>query len=262
MDDRVASMHRLARAAIDIERTWLGFTSPPLSVRLEDAHWSHEGPDAACPRCGATAGPGASDESGCRECRDRKLPWERFVRLGGYRGVLGEIVRDVKFGRFRTLGHQVGCMLGEQLGVALAVAKIDPDRVWIVPIPMSRRRYLERGIDHTLCLSRGIARASGARFVRYLARHHGPTQLAVVPSARHGNVTGIFRARHSLLRKKCPDLIVVVDDVRTTGATLGSACRTVRKSLPKVGVLEGDRARIWAAAVAVADGPNGGTTGP
>lgn len=256
MVTRVAST-KLTRAVIEIERTWLGFTSPPLRVRLEEADWCPEGPEAACPRCGATAGPGATDETGCRECRDRKLPWEHFVRLGTYRGVLGEIVRDVKFGRFRTLGYQAGRLLGAQLGSAIAAAKIDPARVWVVPIPMSRRRYVERGIDHTLWLSRGVAKASGTCFVRYLRRRHGPTQLAVVPSARHGNVTKMFRTKSDLLKKERPDLIVVVDDVRTTGSTLGSACRTVRKSLPKAGVASDDRTRIWAAAVAVADGPQG-----
>ncbi len=254
---RPANPHRWARAAIEIERTWLGLTSPPLALRLEEAGWSPEGPDASCARCGGSVGPGASDESGCRECHDQKLPWDRFLRLGTYHGVLGEIVREVKFSRFRTLGHQIGKLLGGRLADELAAAAISPDRVWIVPVPISRRRYLERGIDHTLCVSRGIAQTSGARLVRYLIRSHGPTQLAVVPSERKRNVTGIFRARRTSLRGAPPHLIVVVDDVRTTGATLRSACRSVRKSLRTFGVQESSDIRIWASSVTVADSPTG-----
>lgn len=257
MVDRPAITHRWARAAIEIERTWLGFTSPPLALRLEEAGWSPESRDAACPRCGASVGPGAADEHGCRECRDQRLPWDRFLRLGSYHGVLGEIVREVKFSRFRTLGHQIGRLLGERVAEELAAAAISPDRVWIVPVPISRRRYLERGIDHTLCTGRGVTEASHTRLVRLLIRSHGPTQLAVVPSERRRNVTGIFRAKRTSLCGTPPHLILVVDDVRTTGATLRSACRSVRKSLRTFGVQESSGIRIWASAVAVADAAAG-----
>lgn len=245
--------NRIGTALLEIERTWLGFSSPPLSVRLRDAGWSPEPLSAACSRCGASRGPNTATSECCSECQDARLPWQRFVRLGTYHGVLGEIARDIKFNRFRSLGMAAGRLLGEQLQQAMDESKLDPNAVWIVPIPMSRLRYLERGIDHTRAIALGAAAVSGATCVRLLARAHGPTQLAVVPSERAGNVRGVFRVRKRGLRGDLPQVLVVMDDVRTSGATLVSACRTIRKSLSRNTLGGRRRPDLWGMSLAVSD---------
>ncbi|MBX3317510.1 MAG: ComF family protein [Phycisphaeraceae bacterium] len=245
--------NRIGTALLEIERTWLGFTSPPLSSRLRDAGWNPEPLAASCSRCGASRGPNTAASDGCTECLDARLPWKRFVRLGTYHGVLGEVARDIKFNRFRSLGVAAGRLLGEQLKQAMEESRLDPNTVWIVPVPMSRLRYLERGIDHTLAITRGAAAVTGARCVRLLTRRHGPTQLAVVPSERAGNVRGVFRVRERGLRGDLPKVIVVMDDVRTSGATLVSACRTIRKSLSRNTLGERRRPDLWGMSLAVSD---------
>lgn len=248
-------------ALVSIEREWLGLRSAPLDVRLRDAGWVPEPADAACPRCARSVGAFGADASGCTDCRSQRMPWDRIVRLGTYEGVLGQVVREIKFARFRSLGVQTGRLLGGQLRAALLDVQIDPRLVAIVPVPMSRRRYLERGIDHTLVISRGIRDTTGGTIVRILSRSHGPSQLAVPASERRDNVSGVFRVRPGRGRGNLSPAYVIVDDVRTTGASLRAATRTLRKWLSdrekdaKSPGVEGATVapQVWACIIAAAD---------
>lgn len=245
----------MAGRLLEIEEAWLGFASEPIALRLARAGWEPDDPDLVCPRCGSTVGRYEALEGSCNTCRDLKLGVERTIRLGPYAGVLGEIVREIKFQRFRTLGVQVGRMLGERLAAELARASIEPERAALVPIPMSWRRRVSRGIDHTRTLCRGVSATSGCPITPLLSRRHGPTQLAVTASKRAANVRKSFRVRRG--PKNSVECLILVDDVRTIGATLNAAGRTLLRHLDlrREG---GDGAPlVWSVVVACADAGRG-----
>lgn len=230
-----------------VERVWLGLAAPPWRVRAAEAGWAPDGPGAYCGRCGTTVGPHEADGDGCVACRGRRLPWDRFVRLGEYAGVLREAVVEVKFTRWRRLGDELGRLLGAAVLGALRGAGVDLGRVVIVPVPTTFRRRVWRGIDHSLVIARGVSRASGLPVERLLEREHRPSQLEVAPSRRAANVAGSMRARAGArVRGR---VVVLVDDVRTTGATMAAASRAVRKA--KVEGDEAGVAGVWAAVVGV-----------
>lgn len=244
----------IARSILAIEREWLGLPSPPLAERLRAASWTPESIDASCHKCGRSVGAFEADDTGCSDCRSIRPPWDRFVRLGEYDGVLGEVVREIKFARFRSLGHQVGRMLGKRLGERLETAGIDPALALLIPVPMSRRRFFERGIDHTLVISRGMQATLKCRIVRYLSRMHGPTQLAVTTSERQENVSTVFIPRRFTRGAAAAPVYVVVDDVRTTGSSMRSACRALRKALhAELASAAATVPSVWACVVATSD---------
>lgn len=196
------------------------------------------------------------------------------MRLGRYESALKGVIRDVKFAAWRSLGTQVGRLMGERLFDAIqaelrtgALAEsllADADgharEIEIIPVPTSRWHRMQRGIDHTLVLSRGVVselrrRGLAARVRTALAREHRPAQPLVRASERERNVAGSMRVSRSLYQRvrgtvqsfafregvrdarhqppavtiaSAPRLRVVVDDVRTTGATLKAACRALR----------------------------------
>lgn len=269
----------------DIERTWLGPTHEPFPQRAADIGWRPDEPDAYCPCCGATVGPyeiatpedldafddePSADESDaddphffeslgparCLRCRNRRLPWDRAFRLGSYDGLLRDAIHELKFTRFRAVGSTLGRLLGARLAAALDEAGVDRSRLALVPVPMSRRRRLARGIDHTLVLARAVRGVTGGSIISALARRHRPSQLDVPPSDRRANVTGSFRLRGRAVRLAQLEgwTVIVIDDVRTTGATLREACRTLRKGMARAGP-SGKRTsantRIWAAVLGV-----------
>lgn len=244
----------------EIERTWLGRITPPLEVRLAEAGWTPDPPEAFCPRCATSAGAHEADDTGCSSCRGRKLAWERALRLGDYAGVLRELVLEVKFTRWRRMGDRLGRMLGATLRRALDDAGIDRAQVVLVPVPMSFRSRIARGVDHALVIARGVSDATGLPLVRALSRRHRPSQRSTPRGSRAANVAGAFRALPAAAGL-AGRVAVVIDDVRTTGATLTAACRaldTAHKSLSNNALDVSDGipgVRLWTAVVGVTPEP-------
>jgi len=243
---------RLAHLLADAERFWLVPTALPLPRRLEQTGWSPTPPEASCERCGEPLGPYEGDEFGCPACRGRRLPWERFVRLALYEPPLSTWIGEVKFGANRRLGVELGRLLGARLA-ACGAATVG-ERWVVAPIPSSWARRVQRGVDHAAAVGEGVAERLGAARTRPLRARWRPSQRSVAVSRRRANVSGAFLRRRGV--SLAGSTLVLVDDVRTTGATLRAACRTLRAGP--------DRPRaIWAATLAVAPDParNSGETG-
>lgn len=243
---------RAAQAIGEVERVLLGGGAVSLQARAAQLGWRPEPVGGACWRCAESVGAFEVDDTGCASCHGTRPPWARFVRLGVYDALLRDAIHELKFQARRGVGMEMGRLLGQRLGHELRSLELGGGV--IVPVPISTRRRLQRGVDHTLVLARGVARGSGLPVRPLLRRRHRPSQLSVPLSGREANVRGSIRAGG---RKGPPGegVVVILDDVRTTGATMRAACRAVMG----LGV---DRERIWACVAAVRDAPDrAGTPG-
>lgn len=253
----------------EIEHTWLGLTAAPLRDRCRDLGWKPDTPRDYCWKCGQSAGEFAVGGDGCSHCEDSRRPWERLVRLGSYQQPLDAWIRETKFTAFRRLGTDLGHMLGTQLAAVIREARVEgilsPEtHVAVVPVPTSFRRRLARGIDHPTVIAKAVAAAAKLPLQSDLSRGHRPPQVRVSTAARRQNVAGTmkpslggrFRSRGGLRLRPSPradqsqTLLILVDDVTTTGATLREAARACRD-------LWGRKTRIWCAVLAVTPVRNG-----
>ncbi len=181
----------------------------------------------------------------------------------------------------RSLGRELGLLLGERVGQAIREAQVEGELErgidgCVAPVPTSLARRLSRGIDHAGTIAGGVAKASGLPLAAVLTRSHRPSQVSVPASQRRRNVAGSMRPARlaallgrlglgSLGRRgergresgeggrgnRRARLVVVVDDVTTTGATLREACRAVRRAFG------GREVVLWAAVVAVTEAEEG-----
>ncbi len=236
----------------EFEFTWLGLSRPPLVERAKEASWQPDRPDQYCPRCGSDVGAFEVGPKGCPRCENRRLPWRHSVRLGSYEGLLRDFVHDVKFTAWKQLGLELGRLLGASIAAELDVHGVSRSDVVVVPVPPTLWRRLLRGVDHTELLARGVGEVLGVPVVQSLRRTHRPSQISVPLTVRKHNVRNSMRSRGELDGR----VVVLVDDVRTTGATLGEACRALR-AMPRVY----SPVEIWACVLAVTPEGNEGARG-
>jgi ComF family protein len=95
----------------------------------------------------------------------------------------------------------------------------------LVPVPLHPARIRARGFAPAAVLARALARALGAPAAPALRRvRDTPSQTGLDRPGRRRNVAGAFAPARPL-----PGATIwLVDDVVTTGATLGEAARVLR----------------------------------
>jgi ComF family protein len=154
-------------------------------------------------------------ESTCARCR-RKPPLVALARaVGAYEGSLRAIVHALKYGGRSTLARPLAARLRASGEAVLAGADV------VVPVPLHRSRQRQRGFNQAA----EIARHLGVPVQQALRRTRRTGSQADLPAARrHANVRGAFAlARDGSVSQR---VVVLVDDVSTTGATL-NACAAV-----------------------------------
>jgi len=205
---------------------WLGQGLPAPADAMDRARFRPDAPWSWCARCGG-ARHGAASPSG-RRCRgpEAGAP-ECVVRLGAHEGALRRWVVDVKHSGWEPMAEALGEALGRQLLDCGALARRDPDAV-LVAVPSPWLRTAARGMDHAAALARGASRATGVRVHRPIAQRLGGSQVNATARASRVARSSRFRPRWRGAERVAGMHVVLVDDVRTTGATLADASRALR----------------------------------
>ncbi len=208
---------------------WGGIVATTPTKRLEMSGCDHEQARAwsaeYCAKCGKTVGIGEYRDSDqcCPACRHQRLLWDEFVRLGAYQGELRNWIHELKFERQEAMGRMLGNMLGEQVSTRPWAGDLDV----VIPMPMTYRRRLRRGIDHSAVIARAISKTIEIPWAQALRRQVRPPQRAVSASKRQANVRGSFVPTRFLNISGAS--VLLVDDIATTHSSLIEACRVLTK---------------------------------
>jgi ComF family protein len=172
-----------------------------------------------CERCGdplpswrvVTAAEGV-----CARCRRMPSLIRRGRSAGEYEGSLREIIHALKYEGRQSLARPLARLMLDAGGDLLE------DADYLVPVPLHPWRRLRRGFNQAAVLAGHL----GLPVVHALWRRRStPPQSGLSAGARRRNVKEAFRLA-PFARSLDGRHVVLIDDVRTTGATL-EACASV-----------------------------------
>lgn len=187
-----------------------------------------------CTRC---ALPLAAPAPLCGRCIKHEPPWDAAWVPFRYEWPLAQLEARFKFGGDLAAGRTLSlAWIASSLPAELPQA--------IVPVPLHRTRLRQRGYNQALELAKPLAKHFRVPLLRDALQRaratHAQTELTAVQRRR--NVRGAFTVRFDGMP---PEHVAVLDDVFTTGATLGECVRVLKRA----GVVRVD---VWALARAPA----------
>lgn len=176
----------------------------------------------------------------CADCCARLRPYPQGARqmagrdlaAGGglddaavafvFEGPMRAAIHRLKYDRIRRMAEPLGDLLAEHLRRHPLPADA------LVPVPLHERRRAERGFNQSELIAQRLAAQTGLLLTTALVRGRDTAQqVGLDAAARQGNVQGAFGWQG---RRPPPPRLLLIDDVLTTGATLGACAEALRSA--------------------------------
>ncbi len=179
--------------------------------------------DPICPSCGVPYPVEEGPVHVCGECILRPPALCAARSLGVYESVLHELIHSFKYGGNLTLGERLGRLMAEHEYPSFHIR----DYSLILPVPLHPRKLRQRGFNQSVILAREISKRQGiAMDFRALRRIvDTDSQTGLKKKERRSNIRNAFSLSDpEAIRKR---RVLLVDDVYTTGSTLGECARVL-----------------------------------
>lgn len=181
------------------------------------------------PICTVCGTPFVSKVGGDHLCEDcvRKRPFYEATRAPYlYEGSLMTAIHQFKYGAKSFIADSLGPLLAQFAKTRFK----ESDNFLTIPVPLHPKRLQERGFNQSLLLARHVARQLHTELDYLSLRRVRDTvpQTGLGKEERRKNVRGAFHVKAPDVVKE--KVVLLVDDVSTTGNTLNECARVLRKS--------------------------------
>lgn len=151
----------------------------------------------------------------------KKTPIKQMYRAAYYDGVIKSLLREFKFERAFAGIKPLGSITS-----SLPVRGVREECV-VTYIPTIGPHVRSRGYDHARLIAQQIAKQRELKCVSLLYTDSKHRQVGADKATRSQQVQQAYKAKESAHKNK---VVLLVDDIVTTGATLESAAIVLRKA--------------------------------
>lgn len=178
-----------------------------------------------CERCGQPYDGPPDERFHCSNCAGRELSFDFAIAPFLARGTLREMIHRFKFGRTLPLRRPLGRLMAR----VMADPRLSGSDRWVlVPVPIHRRRYRQRGFNQAIELAGVLSRELSLPAVKALCRiRFTPPQSRLSREERLANLDHAIAPRRGHIARIQGRDVLLVDDVFTTGSTAQACARVL-----------------------------------
>ncbi|MFO1243541.1 MAG: ComF family protein [Rickettsiales bacterium] len=180
--------------------------------------------DPSCACCGEPFDFAVEKGALCGRCLSDEMPYDRACSVMIYDDASRRMITRFKYSDRTHLAVILSQLMSVRGHELLSTCDV------IAPVPLHWRRHLARRYNQSYLLARLLAQKSGKPVMKGLMRRvrHTSQQTGLSRSERERNVRGAFKVSpRAAVKDKS---ILLVDDVLTTGATIESCARALKKA--------------------------------
>ncbi len=189
-----------------------------------------------CPLCQRTA-----EDVVCRYCQKKlescrlknsQALWKGDLPVfawGKYEGELKRAIATLKYNN----NPEIGVLLGKWLAQTWQENNVISSRLklTIVPIPLHKTRFQERGFNQAVSLAKGFCQETGdylelEALIRVKA---SKAMFGLSPAQRKKNLQNAFAISENWQKSSKSRSILLLDDIYTTGTTIKEAAQILRQ---------------------------------
>lgn len=161
----------------------------------------------------------------CPECA-LETGIDRIIIATHYtNNVAGRLIESFKYNFVQDLGNTLFKILDKQI-ISRDLSGIIQGKT-LVPIPLHRKRFAERGFNQSEELAKRLSAKYGCSMKPNLLQRvkHTSQQAKLSRTERFSNIEGAFQMN---LKEPVPVKVIIIDDVLTSGATFIAAARVLK----------------------------------
>lgn len=180
--------------------------------------------DPACACCGEPFDFAVEKGALCGKCLSDPAPYDRACSVMVYDDASRRMITSFKYSDRTHLSIVLSQLMSARGHELLSACDV------IAPVPLHWRRHLMRRYNQSYLLARQLAQKTGKPVMKRLVRRvrYTSQQTGLSRTEREKNVRGAFKvsARANVKDKA----VLLIDDVLTTGATIESCARALKKA--------------------------------
>ena len=160
--------------------------------------------------------------------------FKELMYIFKYEGQVRKLILDYKFNEKSYLYKTFVNFLLKNEKIFENIKKYDK----IIPVPISKKRYKERGYNQSLLIVEEIANKTNLELVNncLIKTKNIIEQSKLNKEDRQQNIQGVYSLQNERLVTN--QKILLVDDIYTTGSTVNECCKILQQANPKtIGVL-------------------------